>query len=399
VVPLPAGLELVFVAAGYTDGSTDVYQVLVQWDSVPRIGPGSAAVIGSVDGRTAYDGLYQADSTRLLLSLIDSSETVGGLSFRREPRASLSRGDGHRVIEQSNTSVVCDERTILKLFRRVVCGVSPDVELHRALARGANPHVPQLLGTIDTTRDGQPCPLGMVTRYAADAVDGWEMATASMRNLPVDDAGADFAAEADRLGRAVASVHGALAEELGTASRPFPARRMNDRLAATVASVPALAAMAPAIERRYDALADTQVAVQRIHGDLHLGQVLRTPDTWLLIDFEGEPGQPLELRRQPDSTLRDVAGMLRSFSYAANRPPVDHADDRDHAAPGGDWVARSSTAFCEGYAAASGVDPRDEPHLLAAYALDKAVYEAGYEARHRPSWLHIPMDAIASLLA
>jgi maltokinase len=218
------------------------------------------------------------------------------------------------------------------------------------------------------------------------------------------EAGGDFAGEAERLGVATAQVHQDLAEAFGRSELEPEAIRelaeqMYRRLDIATAAVPELARHADKIGDAYSNLAKLiePVPAQRVHGDYHLGQVMRTQTGWVVLDFEGEPASPLAQRRARSSPLRDVAGMLRSFDYAARHQLITHPDAASLAPKATDWVHRNSDAFCAGYAAAGGLDPAENSVLLRAMLFDKAVYEVIYEARNRPTWIGIPLESIAEL--
>lgn len=403
VVALRDDLDLVLIDAHFAEGAPERYQVVVRWDGATGT-DGDKTVIGTDGDRTAYDALHDPGAAHHLLELIDGSASIGGVDFVKEPGVSLPMDATPKVssAEQSNTSVIFGREAMLKVFRRITPGVNPDIELNRTLGRAGNEHVARLYGSFDTTLDGEPYALGMVAEFAAGSTEGWDMAladaTAVLQGSGEDAPDTtDFAGDSYRLGEAVASVHATLARELGTSTVPFPADTVLERLHTVAGAVPDLAPYVANIEERYRKLADQEIPVHRVHGDLHLGQVLRTPQRWLLIDFEGEPGQPLEDRRRPDSPLRDVAGMLRSYEYAAYQRLIERGSDDGLAERARGWVERNVAQFCDGYAAAAGSDPRDDADVLAAYELDKAVYEAGYEARYRPGWLPIPMRSIARL--
>jgi maltokinase len=336
--------------------------------------------------------------------------------MRRMPGASFETGLDSLVLgaEQSNTSLVYGEESILKVFRRLSPGPNPDLEVTTALARLGSSHVAEPYGWMETRLDGVPTSLAILSRYLRLASDGWSLAATSVRDLYATgdatgdgvraaDAGGDFASEARRLGIATAQVHADLAVAFGTDELSADAineltEQMYRKLDLAVAAVPELGRYTEMIGDAYSSLAkhNSPVPTQRVHGDYHLGQVMRTTGSgWVVLDFEGEPATPLAERRARSSPLRDVAGMLRSFDYAARHQLIGHPEQVTLNAVASDWVRRNASAFCAGYAEAGGPDPDAHEILLRALQLDKAVYEVLYEARHRPSWLQIPLDSLA----
>ncbi|MFZ0079675.1 MAG: phosphotransferase [Trebonia sp.] len=408
-------LRHLIVTVSY-DTTVDYYQVLTGLrHELPdelqhaHIGP-------SDDGRQAYDGLHDAELTRTLLAGIAADESIGRLRMRTIPGASFETGLDSLVLggEQSNTSLVYGEESILKVFRRLSPGPNPDLEVTTALARLGSQHVAEPFGWIETTLDGVPTSLAILSRYLRLASDGWSLAATSVRDLyamedgtgdgvRAAEAGGDFAGEAYRLGIATAQVHADLAaafgaDVLGDGVLRELTEQMFRKLDLAEAAVPELGRYGEMLGDAYSSLAKLRdpIPVQRVHGDYHLGQVMRTTETgWVVLDFEGEPATPLAQRRARSSPLRDVAGMLRSFDYAARHQLIGHPEQFGLNAVAGDWVRRNASAFCAGYAEAGGQDPDENDVLLRALQLDKAVYEVLYEARHRPSWLQIPLDSLA----
>jgi maltokinase len=401
------------------DGEPARYQVLA---GIRAQVPDSLrhAVIGPAGAnRTAYDALHDPELTRILLRGMEREQTIGPLRFFREPTAEIDTGLDSLVLtgEQSNTSLTFGDRAILKVLRRVFPGPHPDLEVNRALARRRSTHVAEPFGWIEARGDGEPTVLAILSRFLPTASDGWSLAATSLRDLYAGDgvsepgtirpeqAGGDFAGEAFRLGAATAEVHADLAAAFGTddvRSGAFAsmAGEMIIKLGRASAEVPELHPYEDKLGSYYADVADLRgpLPVQRIHGDYHLGQVLRTTTGWVILDFEGEPLLPLNQRRLRSVPLRDVAGMLRSFDYAARHQLLDRPDSAELRNIADEWVERSQAAFCKGYAEAGGMDPQANAVLLRALMLEKAVYEVVYEARHRPGWLPIPLDSIAGAL-
>jgi maltokinase len=381
--------------------------------------------IGTFDGLPCYEATGDADLTWHLLDMIIGEVRTGPIVFEREPDIELEAGLRARPImsEQSNTSLVYGNQYILKLFRKLSAGLNPDLRLHRALCEVGCQHIARPLGAITMTAEpgcgDEPTTLGMLQQFLPDAVDGWAMATTSVRDLmadvdlPADQAGGDFASEAHRLGQAVATVHADLERALGhqeVDADEFDrtVRGMLTRLDEVTAMVPELAEYDTALRAAFERVRETKgpIFMQLIHGDLHLGQVLRTVTGWLLIDFEGEPAAPVAERAMLRSPLRDVAGMLRSFDYAAYQMLIGQPEDARLAERAFEWAQRNRAAFCDGYAEAATEsiggsigDPRAHADLLRAFELDKAVYEVAYEHANRPDWSTVPLSSIARMTA
>ena len=390
-----------------------VYQVPVVRRAEGSVPPGS--LIGAADeGHVWADATTDAVFTDLLYRWV----TVGGEGGSGDDGfvgIPLTTPGGPqpaphvtaRVLsgEQSNTSLIFrpageDEGgvpVICKLFRQVNPGVNPDVELQSALAAGGVAFVPAAIGEVRgswSTSEGDRVSgsLAFAQEFFEGVEDAWRVA------LDAAASGEDFAARAYALGASVAGMHVALAELFptlppGDADRSAVVAAWERRLAIALSEVPTLAPYAERIREVYaEAALMPWPALQRVHGDLHLGQVLDTPSNgWVLLDFEGEPLRPITERLQPDVAVRDVAGMLRSFDYVSGAV----ADDDGAAVRA--WVIAAQQAFLDGYADTTGqVRTGDDP-LLAAFELDKAVYEAIYETRNRPDWVGIPLAAIGRL--
>jgi maltokinase len=419
-------IELVTVQFG--DGTADTYQVPVAYFR-SETSDLDHALIGSVDDPelgqvVVYDGVFVRES---VAALYDGFLSAGaGRSPRDDADLEFRTVEGRELptpapvgsvmsAEQSNTSIVYGDDAILKLFRRVSGGHNPDIEIHDALTRAGFENVAPLLGWMrgrwsSPDGDKQVGDLGMLQAFLRTATDGWSIALASVRDLFAEgdlhpgEVGGDFAAESERLGEAVARVHQELARLFPTGSEPDGAAladAMQARLDQAVDAVPALGELQAGLTARFDRLRTSTgpIPIQRVHGDLHLGQTLRTVKGWKLIDFEGEPAKSLAERTALSSPLRDVAGMLRSFDYAAGATLQGFGASMQLAYRAHEWSTRNRDAFLAGYGSVAGNGLAADSDLLEAFEADKAVYETVYETRNRPGWIGIPLQAIARITA
>ena len=405
---------LVWVEARVGAGAArDRYQVLValrpSGEPAPFLQGRPDLTLGELDTDAGpaygYDALVDPDLAVELVRRMAPDEHVA--------RARLVPG------EQSNTSLVLDERLFLKVFRRLHAGPNPEVEVTRELFERAFLHVVE---PVAEWRRGDT-DLAVLQGYLVGGVDGWAMALTSLRDLfavhetqpipiisdadlgpaQVDPsaAGGDFSGEAERLGEMTAELHVAMADVFGRA--PGEARAWADTIDDWLRRAQHRDLDRVGVQARIEGLrrVDDPGPAIRVHGDFHLGQVMRTDEGWYVLDFEGEPARSIDERRRPSSALKDVAGMLRSLHYASMVAMFER--DEEHTNQAAAWEQRNREAFLAGYlpkARAAGVVPDDQAStavVLAAFETEKALYELAYEQAHRPDWARIPLAALRRL--
>jgi trehalose synthase-fused probable maltokinase len=392
-------LELQIVEIVFDTGTHETYQLLT-------------------DG--GFDALADSGQVRELVHMLRSGRKLpageGVVEFGVvEGFASLGqelREARTITAEQSNTSVVFDDELILKVFRRLEAGINPELEMLRFLTERGFENIAQLAGWYAYSGRPMDATLGILQRFVAGGVDGWELA---LDTLESDAEG--FLDHLRRLGEVTGRMHTILGsdpadpnfapEETSSESLGLLTASVDDEIEAIFLDLPEDDDDVEPIRGRGEEVRErlrllTHIGgtgrVIRHHGDFHLGQTLwaEPEGDWVILDFEGEPARSLPERRRKRSPLRDVAGMLRSFAYVASAAPLRGIE------PPPDWERRARSEFLGGYR--STVDATLVPSgsaldkLLAVFELEKAVYELRYELNNRPDWVRIPVSAIARML-
>jgi maltose alpha-D-glucosyltransferase/alpha-amylase len=385
--------------------------------------------------------------------------TIGGGRLMFAPTSSFQTVDTSKPLEvrrtgaeQSNTSILLGDVMVLKLIRLMQPGVHPEMEICHHLSEVAHfANTPPLLGTVEIrSRDDSPFALAVMHGFVRNQGDGWRYTLEYLQRfledaelqpvsaqIPVkEDRHAAFAEHMKVLGVRTAELHRAFAVETSDpAFSPEPVaqadlkdwrRRIDAQAEQTLAALQAVPSNPPddvaphvgELLRRWPEIAarihalmpqTLDVAKTRCHGDYHLGQVLVVKDDFMIIDFEGEPARTLAERRAKHCPLRDVAGMLRSFSYAGWAAIMARAAERPRVREAlipwiEEWERRTAQAFLQGYKDAIGdcasypTDASTATRLITAFAIEKALYEIAYEASNRPAWLGIPIKGLLELI-
>jgi trehalose synthase-fused probable maltokinase len=413
----PRMLAVMLLEARLLAGTHELYQLPIV--TLPAAEAPDESVIARRDGTVLCDALLDPRETARLAELMARSVVVeraeSVVRFSWEGPEPPPPGAEVRVmgVEQSNSSIVLDDRFVLKVFRRLEPGTNPELEMLRFLDRHGFAHIAPLVGSYSYRGPLLDATLGVMQRYIAHAADGWTLATDALAH----GHGEELLARLHDLGVVTGRMHATLASD--SDDRDFapedPAdehvalltARIDEQIERTFVELPDLEVLAP-IAGRAEELRDRLALLShhsvggrliRCHGDYHLGQTVFGADGWTVLDFEGEPGRPIRERRRKRSPLRDVAGMLRSFAYAAlaselllGGPPAP-----------ADWEQAARDRFLAAYF--REVDQQLLPagsqataRLLSLFEMEKALYELRYELDNRPDWLAVPVAAIARLL-
>jgi maltose alpha-D-glucosyltransferase / alpha-amylase len=453
VVGISTETVMLVVSVTYADGGEEKYAIPV----VRPLGRGvwDGEVMNSGDGGFA-DAIGDVGFRSTLLDCVKDEKTYHGekgslRGFRTKAFDDLYdesvRRETPRLIggEQSNSSVIYRDKLILKFIRRMEKGENPDLEIGRFLSERTNyPHTAKVAGYLEyRSGEGGCVKQGILQEFVANQGDAWRHTQKQIGGrYRRAESGSDerLLKEMGLLGKRTAELHLALASDAKDAAfapeeftlefqrslqESFEelTRRTMGLLRGRVAEMDArwrmkcreLEAREDEILRRFQFLSEQRVAGKRIriHGDYHLGQVLYTGTDFVIIDFEGEPARPLAERRKKQSALQDVAGMLRSFEYAAFAPLLMTSDAGGVEAcrsaelwlAAEQWRRAAEERFLSEYFAACGgasflpVQKEQRSALLKIYLLAKAVYELGYELNNRPSWVGLPVEGLLRLLA
>lgn len=392
--------------------------VLVLSEVVHDFGPPEVFVVPLVlNAGAVSDGRVDGEFNRVLLNIIQQRRSIaiarGKIEGERAGDSAIldtippTAGFRALTVEQTNTSTVIGDKVILKTLRKVEQGLNPEWEIEHFLQRQGFRGTPTLLGALKV-HGALELTVALAHEFLDTRVDGWGHALESLRGSGRPEP--SFLKRVRRLGVRIAELHQALGSDATDPAFSPEALQSEDlqrwsssiigELGVTIQmaakAFPGLAKIRDQLVDRASSLAHLEPSGQkiRVHGDLHLGQVLSYRDDWMIFDFEGEPGRSYSQRREKHSPLKDVAGMLRSFSYAqtVSRGSHDPAVTRE-----------IHQAFLEGYRSILEGSPllpsseRTLTGLLDALQLEKLLYELRYEITHRPDWVHIPAQALMEM--
>jgi maltokinase len=392
-------LELLLVETRFDTGTHETYQLLA-------------------GDEHELDSLADPRQVRELVHLMRTNTKVpAGEGIVEFAAIEAFAGTGHELrearpvgAEQSNTSIVFDEELILKVFRRLEAGINPELELLRFLTEHGFENIAQLAGWYAYAGRQMDATLGILQEFVAGE-DGWDRALATMESEPER-----FLESLHRLGEVTGRMHAVLGsdsddpafapEETSAESLGLLTATVDEEIESIFMDLPddnpelePIRGRGEEVRERLRMLTNLGGTgrVIRHHGDFHLGQTLWANDDWVVLDFEGEPARSLPERRRKRSPMRDVAGMLRSFAYAASATALLRGTDPPVA-----WEERARAQFLDGYR--KTIDQHLVPSgasmdkLLTVFELEKAVYELRYDLNNRPDWVKIPVAGIVRML-